>query len=147
MIMKFVEITLHWRCTSVRFSIQHPRTLDRPSRAGVRVGPSPPAMVGPRYAGGWSVGRWYQISHSGAQIHFLDDAHSKHASATTPADIYKYRYRNRNTCAHIDRYRPTDKNHIIIRIMLVVMRYFPIGDVEQIGPKGILVAYDRQYSN
>jgi len=31
--------------------------------------------------------------------------------------------------------------------MLVVMRYFPIGDVEQIGPKGILVAYDRQYSN
>jgi len=29
--------------------------------------------------------------------------------ATTPADIYKYRYpyRNRNTCAYIDRYRPT----------------------------------------
>jgi len=36
--MKFIEITLHWRCTSVGFSIQHPRTLGRPSRAGVRVG-------------------------------------------------------------------------------------------------------------
>jgi len=36
--MKFVEVTLHQHCTSVHFSIQHPRTLGRPSRAGVWVG-------------------------------------------------------------------------------------------------------------
>ena len=37
-----------------------------------------------------------------------------HTSATTHSDLYKYlyRYRNRNTCAHIDWYRLTDKNPI-----------------------------------
>jgi len=61
--MKFVEIVLHRRCTSVRFLIQHPRTLGRPLRTGVRsVGWSnPPAR--PR-AVGRSVSRWYQISHA-----------------------------------------------------------------------------------
>jgi len=34
-----------------------------------------------------------------------------HTSATTAADIYKYRYQNRNTCTHIDRYRPTKILH------------------------------------
>ena len=42
-----------------------------------------------------------------------------HKLATTPADIYKYRYqyRNRNTCAHIDRYWPTKiLNHNSTRV-------------------------------
>jgi len=60
--MKFVEITLHWRCTSVRFSIQPTRTPARPrwSARGTR-------------AVGRSVSRWYQISmqFSGAQISSL----------------------------------------------------------------------------
>jgi len=63
LIMKFVEIALHWRCTSVRFSIQHLHTLGRPSRAGVQVPERAPAMSVasnfPRYSG----------AYSGAQIH------------------------------------------------------------------------------
>ena len=42
------------------------------------------------------VSRWVNginfPHYSGAQIHFLGDAHSKHTSVTTPTDIYKYRY-------------------------------------------------------
>ena len=46
--MKFVEITLHRRCTSVRFFIQPTRTSACDGRPRVR---------------GRLVGRWYQISH------------------------------------------------------------------------------------
>jgi len=112
----------------------------------------PPAMVGPGYAGSWSVSQSVVSNfprYSGAEIHslgrrafqavgslnapslwaYLVDALYKyfcnsdflpykqcaiaHMLATTPADIYKCRYWNRNTCAHIDRYRPTDKNPIL----------------------------------
>jgi len=51
LIMKFVEMALHRCCTSVRFSMQHSRTLGRSSRAGV----SPHALVSPGY--GRLVGR------------------------------------------------------------------------------------------
>jgi len=44
LIMNFVDMALHRRCSSARFSMEHPHTLGRPSRAGV-----PPAMVGPGY--------------------------------------------------------------------------------------------------
>jgi len=49
--MKFVEMALHRRCTSVRFSMQHLRTLGRPSRAGVM-----PARDGRPGVHGRSVG-------------------------------------------------------------------------------------------
>jgi len=50
--MKFVEMALHGRCTSVRFSMQHLRTLGRPSRAGVT-----PARDGRPRVRGRLVGR------------------------------------------------------------------------------------------
>jgi len=87
--MKFVEMALRRRCTSVRFSIQPPRTLGGPSRAGVR---RPHTMVGPGYTGDWSVGQsvvstflWY----SGAQVH-LGDAHSKQWAALNASSLRAY---------------------------------------------------------
>jgi len=76
--MKFVEITLHRRCTSVRFSIQHPRTLGRPSRAGEPNARPRWSAQGTRLVGR-SVSRWYQISHAIQVRRFihLGDAHSK----------------------------------------------------------------------
>jgi len=77
--MKFVEMALHQHCTPVRFWIQHPHTLGRPSRAGVRVGwiNSTPVSDGwPRVRGqlGWLIGQSVVsnfIRYSGAQIHSL----------------------------------------------------------------------------
>ena len=76
--MKFVEITLHRRCTSVRFSIQRTRT---------------PACNGrPRYVGGWSVGQSVVSNftrYSGAQVH-LGDAHSKQWAALNASSLWAY---------------------------------------------------------
>ena len=79
-------MALHRRCTSVRFSMQHPRTLGRPSRAGV------PAMVGPGYVGGWSVGHSVVSNfsrYSGVLVH-LGDAHSKQWAALNVSSLWAY---------------------------------------------------------
>jgi len=80
--MKFVEMALHRRCTSVRFSMQHPRTLGRPS----------PAMVGPGYVGGWLVGQSVVSNfsrYSDAHVH-LGDAHSKQWAALNASSLWAY---------------------------------------------------------
>jgi len=72
--MKFIEITLHRRCTSVRFSIQPTRTPARDGQPGVR---------------GQSVGRWFQISHAIQVCRFihLGDAHSKQWAALNASSL------------------------------------------------------------
>ena len=83
-------MALHRRCTSVRFSIQHPRTLGRPSQAGAR---HPHAMVGPGYTGGWSVSQSVVsnfLLDSGAQVHLGDDAHSKQWAALNASSLWAY---------------------------------------------------------
>jgi len=86
LIMKFVEMAFHQRCTSVRFSMQHSRTLGRSSWVGVT-----PARDGrPRVrAVGWSVSRWYQISHAIQVRRFihLGDAHSKQWAALNTSSL------------------------------------------------------------
>jgi len=76
--MKFVEMALHRRCTSVQFSIQHPCTLGAPH-----------AMVDPGYTGGWLVGQSVVsnfLSYSGAQVN-LSDAHSKQWAALNASSL------------------------------------------------------------
>jgi len=90
LIMKFVEMALHRRCTSVHFSMQHSRTLGGSSRAGV----TPARISRPRVrAVGWSVSRWYQISYTIQVRRFihLGDAHSKQWAALNTSSLWAYR--------------------------------------------------------
>jgi len=92
------ELTLHRRCTSVRFSIQHPCTMGRPSRADVREAwiiqlSRTPARDGrSRVRGRRLVGRSCQISHTIQVRRFihLEDVHSKQWVALNASSLSAY---------------------------------------------------------
>jgi len=95
--MNFVKMALHWRCTSVHFSIQPTCTPARNGRHRV------PARG---YAGGWSV--WYQISHAIQVRRFihLGNAHSKQWVAICGILVTIYGY---PVTAGEDRLQPRDR--------------------------------------
>jgi len=74
--MKLVKITLHWRCTSVDFSMQPTHTPARDGQPGTR-------------AGGQSVGWWSRISQAIQVCRFihLGDAHSKQWAALITSSV------------------------------------------------------------
>ena len=96
--MNFVEIALHWHCTSVHFSIQPTCT---PARDGQHRVPA---------EGMWAVGRsvWYQISHAIQMRRFIPfgDAHSKQWAAICGIQVTIYGYL---ITAGEDRLQPRDR--------------------------------------
>jgi len=93
-IWQLCQCVNHWLWNSSKWPFTG-AVLQSTSRYNTRIPRRPPAMVGPAYAGSWSVGRsvgrWYQISHAIQVCRFiLGDAHSKQWAAVNASSLWAY---------------------------------------------------------